>query len=104
MNKNNLLQRATNALNESNCKTHVAFSNHPVYHDIFVECVNNGIIDELPYETDSVTYAECLKVMNKSNSRKELQCKYRRHYQVIANVDGLLDKTFGLDEDGGVDE
>ena len=104
MNKNNLLQRATNALNESNCKTLVAFSNHPVYHDIFVECVNNGIIDELPYESDSVTYADCLKVLNKANSRRELQRKYRRHYQVIANVDGLLDKTFGLDEEGGVDD
>lgn len=104
MNKNNLLQRATNALNESNCKTLVAFSNHPNYHDIFVECVNAGIIDELPYETDSVTYEDCLKVLNKANSRRELQRKYRRHYQVIANVDGLLDKTFGLDEEGGVDD
>ena len=102
--KNNLLHRATNALIESNCKTLVAFSNHPDYHDIFVECVNSGIIDELPFETQSVTYADCIKVLEKANNRIELQRKYRRHYQVIANVDGLLEQKFGFDAEGGVDD
>ena len=98
MNTEIIFQEAFSALEQSNCKTLVAFSNCPETHDIFVQAAKAGVLDRLPFKVESVTYAECLDIMNnKAYSRKQFQANYRRHYQVVANVDGLLESVFGID-------
>jgi hypothetical protein len=99
-----IFDEACSALKQSNCKTLVAFSNCPDTHDVFVKAAKAGILDQLPFLTESVTYADCLELLDEVDNRKMLQREYRRHYQVIANVDGLLDERYGIDEDAHVSE
>ena len=101
---NSIFDEACSALKQSNCKTLVAFSNCPETHDVFVKAAKAGILDQLPFPTESVTYADCLELLDEVDNRKTLQREYRRHYQVIANVDGLLDERYGIDEDAHVSE
>ena len=76
-----IFDEACSALKQSNCKTLVAFSNCPETHDVFVKAAKAGILDQLPFPTESVTYADCLYIMNnKAYSRKQFQANYRRHY------------------------
>ena len=104
MNTEKIFQEACSALEQSNCKTLVAFSNCPETHDIFVQAAKAGILDRLPFATESVTYADCLSLLEEVDNRKTLQKNYRRHYQVIANVDGLLDERYGIDEEAYINE